>query len=313
MRRSLPLLALVALLAGPAAADLAYVTNQNSSDLSVIDLDLMSEVARLDVPGKPAGVSVADGAVYTVSTESRILRRHALNGGATAELALDGGPIGVAVDAPRGRVFVSDWYNARVWVIGARDLKVQRELVTGSAPAGLAVSPDGRWLVTADRDADQISVFDAETLAPRHRVGVGQRPFGVAFAPDGRVFTADVGSNSVTVVNPETGQVLGRVATGARPYAVAFAAGRGFVTNQYADSVTVFDLATLAVQAEIAVGEYPEGIDATEDGTRIVVANWFSNSLTVIDAASLAVIGEIETGDGPRAFGRFVATDEGDG
>ncbi|MDP2740596.1 MAG: beta-propeller fold lactonase family protein [Pseudorhodobacter sp.] len=293
-----------------APADVAYVTNQSSSDLSVIDLDLMREIQRLAVPGGPAGVAVsqAEGVVYTVSPETKTLRRFALAGGAPAgTLILDGEPMGVAVDGKRGRLFVSDWYNARVWVIRARDLVVQTELATGSAPAGMALSPDGLWLVTADRDANQISVFDAETLALQHRVTVGLRPFGVTFAPDGRVFSADVGSNTVTVVDPASGRVLSHVATGQRPYALAFAAGRGFVTNQYADSVTVFDLTTLAPLAEIAVGEYPEGIDSASDGQRIVVANWFSNSLTVIDAQSLAVIGEVATGDGPRAFGRFVA------
>jgi YVTN family beta-propeller protein len=59
--------------------------------------------------------------------------------------------------------------------------------------------------------------------------------------------------------------------------------------------------------AVIDTGEYPEGIDTSADGRRVVVANWFSNSLTVIDSESLETIGEIATGDGPRAFGRFLA------
>ena len=89
--------------------------------------------------------------------------------------------------------------------------------------------------------------------------------------------------------------------------ALAAAAGRGFVTDQYADTVTVFDAATLAPLATVEVGEYPEGIDTSPDGARVYVANWFSNTLSVIDAASLKVTAEIATGDGPRAFGEFVA------
>jgi YVTN family beta-propeller protein len=109
------------------------------------------------------------------------------------------------------------------------------------------------------------------------------------------------------VADPATGSVLGTVATGARPYATAFALGRGFVTDQYADTVTVFDLETLAPVSTLDVGEYPEGADTTSDGRRIVVANWFSNTLSVIDAGTLEVTGEIPTGDGPRAFGKFIA------
>lgn len=299
---------------GSAFADYAYITNQSSSDLSVIDLDRMVEVGRILVPGQPAGIAVAPqlGAVFTVSPESKMLRRYGMPAGAPeAERRLDGGPIGVAVDERHGRVFVSDWYNARVWVIAADGLATLNVLSTGSAPAGLAVSLDGQWLATADRDANQVSIFDAETLTLRHRVTVGLRPFGVTFSPDGRLFSADVGSSTVTAVDPISGRILGHAATRERPYAVAFASGRGFVTNQYDDSVSVFDAQSLAAVAVIDTGEYPEGIDTSADGRRIVVANWFSNSLTVIDSESLKVIGEIATGDGPRAFGRFLSAAPG--
>ncbi len=70
--------------------------------------------------------------------------------------------------------------------------------------------------------------------------------------------------------------------------------------------MTVFDLDGRAPIAEIAVGEYPEGIEASRDGARLYVANWFSNTLSVIDAATLDVAREIPVGDGPRAFGDFI-------
>ncbi|MBC7314721.1 MAG: beta-propeller fold lactonase family protein [Rhizobium sp.] len=308
------LFCLLAALLGPreGVADYAYVTNQSSSDLSVIDLERMTEIRRIPVPGMPAGVAVSQklGAFFTVSPDSKTIRRFGLaDANPRVERQLDGGPIGIAVDDRRRRIFVSDWYNARVWVLSADDLSVKATLNTGSAPAGLAISPDGRWLATADRDSHQMSIFDADTLALRHRITVGERPFGLAFAPDGRVFSADVGSNTVTAVDPESGRVLGRVKTGERPYGIAFATDRGFVTNQYGDSVTVFDARTYAEVGVIDVGGYPEGIDTTADGARIAVANWDTNTLSIIDAKSLEVVGEIATGDGPRAFGLFLTTD----
>lgn len=304
------LLGLVAgsvLAAGAAAGDRAYVTNQNSSDLSILDLDLHVEVERIDVPGKPAGVAVdADGGVYTVSPDSKTVRRFDAAGTEAARVVLDGGPIGIALAG--GRAFVSDWYNARIWVLDGATLAALDTLETGSAPAGLAVSPDGRWLASADRDADQVSVFDLDTLALHRRLTVGTRPFGLAFAPDGRLFVGNVGTDDVSVLDAGTGTVLATVPVGARPYCVAFASGRAFVTNQYADTVSVIDLATLKPLAEIAVGEYPEGIDSANDGRTLVVANWFSNSVSLIDAERLTVMGEIATGDGPRAFGKFIAS-----
>ena len=272
-----------------AAGDFAYVTNQNSEDLSILDLDAGTEVARISIPGKPAGVAAtAGGHVFTVSPDSKVVRRLDATGAVQAEVTLDGGPIGIAADPARGRVFVSDWYNARIWVLDASTLEIAQMLETGSAPAGLAVSPDGMLLASADRDSDQVSVFDMETLDLRHRLPVGTRPFGLAFAPDGRLFVGNVGTDDVTVLDAVEGTTLATVEVGARPYGVAFAQGRAFVSNQYADSVSVIDLATLAPVGLIDVGEYPEGIDATPDRD------------------TLEVTGEIDTGDGPRAFGAFI-------
>lgn len=291
-----------------AAGDLAFVTNQNGSDLSIIDLDRQEERARIPVPGEPAGIAVdaAGARFYTVSAGSKVLRQFDLDGELLQEVTLDGGPIGIAVQPDSARVFVSDWYNARIWVLDAADLSVLTTLPTGAAPAGLVIDPQGRWVASADKDADQVSVFDLVSLTLRHRIPVGARPFGIAVGPDGRLFSADVGSNTVTVADPLTGTILGQVPVGERPYGIAFAAGFGFVTNQYADTVSVFDLTDLTPRATIPVGEYPEGIDATPDGSKVVVANWFSNAVSVIDTKTLTVTTEIATGDGPRAFGRFV-------
>ncbi|MFD1156300.1 YncE family protein [Roseovarius aestuarii] len=312
-RRGLPAIRTLAVAifgcaAWPVAAEFAFVTNQNSSDLSVLDLEVHAEVARIAVPGMPAGIAVGRGAFYTVSADSKEVRRFALRDGALlAEVTLDGGPIGIAYGAVRDRVYVSDWYNARIWVLDAGDLSVTGELRTGSAPAGLVVSPDGTWLASADRDADQVSVFDLDSGELRYAVTVGVRPFGLSLGPRGRLFTADVGSDSVTVVDPQQGRVVTTIKVGTRPYGISFAQGSGFVTNQYADTVSVFDLETLSVTHTLQVGEYPEGTDVTGDGRFVLVANWFSNTVSVIDAQSKTVVGEIETGDGPRAFGRFVA------
>lgn len=292
-------------LATPVAGDIAYVTNQNDSSLSVIDLNEAREVGRWSVPGQPAGIAVAPGHVWTVSPEAKTVRRYDLDGTVQADTVLDGGPTGIAHDPEHGQLFVSDWFNARIWVLDDRTLDLREMLQTGAAPAGLAVA--GGWLVSADRDANQVSLFDTATLALRHRIDVGLRPYGPGFAPDGRLFVANVGTDDVSVIDPEAGRVTATLPVGERPYGVGFARGRVFVTNQYAGSISVFDLETLSPAGTIAAGEYPEGVDT--NGAVVVVANWFDNTVSLIDPDTLKIRAEIATGDGPRAFGRFILGD----
>lgn len=297
----------LSVIAGTATAELAYVTCQNGDALEVIDLDGGADPLRWSVPGKPAGVAVGGGHVYTVAPDAKLVRRHAPDGTVGAEVALDGGPIGVALDAARGRLFVSDWYNARLWVLDARTLEQLQVLQTGAAPAGIALSGDGRWLATADRDADRVSVFDAETLDLHHAVTVGTRPFGLRFGPGDGLFVGNVGSNDLSVVDPVAGTVTATIPVGERPYGVSFTRDRAFVSNQYENTVSVIDLETLTEMARVEVGEYPEGIDTTADGTRVVVANWFDNTLSIIDASTAEVLDSRQTCDGPRAFGVFLS------
>lgn len=142
------------------------------------------------------------------------------------------------------------------------------------------------------------------------RIETGERPFGITVDAVGeRAYTADVGSNTVTVIDIAEGRVIGSVPTGERPYAVGLAQGKGFATDQYADTVTAFDLRTLEVTETIDVGEYPEGIMPSFDGKSLIVANWFSNTISILDAKTLEVTSEIDVGDGPRAFGNFLTKD----
>ena len=70
--------------------------------------------------------------------------------------------------------------------------------------------------------------------------------------------------------------------------------------------MTVFNLKTLTNVAAIEVGDHPEGIAASRDGSRLYVTNWGSNTLGVIDATTLKVIKDIPVPDGPRSFGDFL-------
>lgn len=309
MRNKLIALALLGASALPASADRAFVTAQGGNAVSVIDLTTGQETQRITVPGGPAGVLVAADLArfFTVSPNDKTVRAFATDGTPLAEVTLDGAPIGIARHG--ARIFVSDWYNARIWVLRASDLGLETTLHTGAAPAGLAVSPDGRWLVSADRDADALSLFALPELEKRREIAVGVRPFAVSFDAAGRIFAANVGSDSVSVIDPESGAVLAELPTGKRPYGVAFAAGRIFVSNQYADTISVFD-ADFTPRDTLDVGEYPEGIAAFDGGRKIAVANWFADTLSIIDAETLEVTQELPTAEGPRAFGPFILSED---
>ncbi|MGL4310703.1 MAG: YncE family protein [Paracoccaceae bacterium] len=301
------LVALCLLTGAALAEERAFVTAQEAGLLAVIDPVAGRVLCTADLGGKPAPLVVDPQSrlAYAVAAESGRLFAVAEDCVIRASVGFDGGPFGVAINPVRDVLYLADWYGARIWELSLHDLGVLRIFPVGKVPAGLAVTDDGALLLVAERDDNSLAILDTETGAVLSRIGVGTHPFGIALLDD-RAFTADVESDSVTVVDLASAAVVGTIAVGKRPYAIAFAGDRGFVTDQYDDTVTVFDAGTFEVLGKVEVGEYPEGIDASADGSRVLVANWFSNTLSVIDAEALSVISEIEVPDGPRAFGDFI-------
>jgi DNA-binding beta-propeller fold protein YncE len=84
-------------------------------------------------------------------------------------------------------------------------------------------------------------------------------------------------ANAVGACSEISGQRSPASSRSKRPYAVALAKGRGFSTDQYGGTVSVFELSTLQPVKRISVGDYPEGIETSADGNNVYVVNWFSN------------------------------------
>lgn len=304
----------VALL-GRARADEAYITDQNGNDVSVLDLAAKKVVATIKVGGKPAGIAMAhDGRhAYVSSTNGKYVSDiDTATRAVVGKLDLPDEAVGIAIGKTDRFVYAVGFFKGTLFKIDARtgDGKTMKVVATaeiGGTPSGIAMTPDGKTLVITKRDADQMALVDADTLRVEGTVGVGHRPYGIIVDAEGkRAYMADVYGDDVSVVDLEARKLAGTVKTGKRPYVVALAAGKGFVTDQYEGKVAVFDLATLQPITRVAVGDYPDGIEASFDRKSIYVVNWESNTVSRIDTASLKVTATMDVGDSPRSFGTFL-------
>jgi YVTN family beta-propeller protein len=122
----------------------------------------------------------------------------------------------------------------------------------------------------------------------------GQRLF---VSHETQVEVIDLASNSIIGKIPDTPGVHG--------IALAEDAGRGFISNGRASTVTVFDLKTLASILQVPTGKKPDAIIYDPSTQRVFAMNGGSDSSTVIDAASGKVLGTIALGGGPE----FAAAD----
>jgi YVTN family beta-propeller protein len=298
-----------------AQADEAFITEQGADDVAVVDLATRQVVATIPVRGKPAGIAMSpDGTrayvtspegkfVSVIDTEKRVVLQR---------FFMKDAPLGITIDKNGEFIYVAGFYNGEVFKMDTAKLEkgespiVVKAAVQGT-PTGLTLSSNGAWLFVARRDENQILILNSDILSFVAGIPVGQHPFGITADDSGLwAYSANVESDTVSVIDLLQKMVSGTVKTGKRPYFVVVANGKGFVSNQYAGTITVFDLETLAPIKEVPIGDYPEGMQLSFDGRHLYVANWDSNELCELDTETLNVTAKIQLGDGPRAFGTFL-------
>jgi YVTN family beta-propeller protein len=170
----------------------ALVTNENDSTLSVIDTHSLAVVRTVAVGQRPRDLAFTpDSQLAYVSGESDAsLYRLSIPAADRAERVLqlrkEARPMGVVLDAPRQRLYVSTGRGGTVAVVTLDGLRVIAEIPVGTRPWGMALSSDGHRLYTANGPSNDVSVVDTMSLSVIKKIPVGRSPWGVVLGPDPR-------------------------------------------------------------------------------------------------------------------------------
>jgi DNA-binding beta-propeller fold protein YncE len=129
--------------------------------------------------------------------------------------------------------------------------------------------------------------------------GEGGTDYVAVESATGRVFVSR--STHMMVVEGATGKVLGDIPNtpGVHGAGIATKAGHGFTTNGGDQTVTMFDLKTLAVVKQIKVGPGLDGIMYDEPDDKIILTNHSRpiGTLTAIDPKTGDIVATVELED----------------
>jgi YVTN family beta-propeller protein len=301
------------------AAPFAYITNQGSHNVSVIDVALDKVVSTIAVGTSPAGVVAVNavGKVFVTNPESRNvsvidMRTNTVIATLTAGTEPFQAPLGVDATHDGRYVFVADWQAHQLLAFDTRTHALAWRVALGKAPSGVAAHPDNKRVFVAERDDDQVAVIDIEKHKVIQRIKTQSHPFAVMIDKRGeKLYTLNVWSDSVTISDATAkgnGRLLSTVAVGKAPYGCAESTDgqRVYVTNQHSETISVIDTQTLQVTQTLKGFEYPEGIVA--QGNKVYAVNWMTDSVSVLDATKGNVLSEIAVGKNPRGFGAFIGS-----
>jgi len=166
------------------------ITNESDNSVSVIDTGTLKIVKSVPVGKRPRDIAFTpDGRTAYISGEfDASVYQMSVPQGAPVERVLElrkeARPMGIVLDAKRGRLYVSTGRGGTVAVIDSASHKLLQEVQVGTRPWGIALSQDGRWLYTANGPSDDVSVVDTSTLKVVRQIRVGRSPWGVVVGPE---------------------------------------------------------------------------------------------------------------------------------
>jgi YVTN family beta-propeller protein len=118
-----------------------------------------------------------------------------------ATVSVGGGPFGVAVTPDGSKVYVTNGDNTVSVIATATNTVIGSPIPVGREPFGVAVTPDGSKVYVTISIDNTVSVIDTATdTVIGSPIPVGRQPFGVAVTPDGSKVYVTNGDNTVSVI-----------------------------------------------------------------------------------------------------------------
>ncbi|MBP99648.1 MAG: hypothetical protein CL477_03110 [Acidobacteria bacterium] len=229
----------------PATLDVApstgllYAVNFNlhgplePSSISVVEVETMTEVARVDSGIRPHGgrLSSDGSSFYSVNMmDFELVELDALGFEVRRRLSFGDGVTPTWVTAPTrtGKVYVTGNNVARIFEVDLDSWQVERTFDTGPGPYNLDLTSDGSTLVATYKGGDAVGFWDLESGRETARTDTSRTiPHGVVVTPDGEyafVTLEGVGAEpgTVEVYHVATGERVGAVDIGKQAGGIAF-------------------------------------------------------------------------------------------
>jgi YVTN family beta-propeller protein len=204
----------------------AYVTNQFSSNVGVIDLATETQAATIPVSGDPYRAMLSpDGAsLFVTGNADSLFIVDVAARAIIARLAVGLDANGLVADYTGKRLYVSNQSDGTVAEVDLTTNTVAGSLPIGGHPQELVLSPGGTVLFVAD-ETGTVQVWSLRTGTKRGEIAVPGGAFAMAVSPDWRqLYISSSLGGAIYMIDWKTGATLNTVSTGGTPRRIAFTA-----------------------------------------------------------------------------------------
>jgi len=211
------------------------------------------------------------------------------------------GPRGMVLDQFRTRAYVAASRDNIVEVIDVFKGVIMNRLRLNlrDRPIELALTPDGKTLVSVNNGSNTVSIIDALSMIEMARVNVGEGPTSAVIDPSGfRAFVLNSRSSTISVIDLTQRGLALTIGVESAPLRAAFsrAGDKLFVISSNTPNLTVIDLSRLMVSNSVHIGMGAASIKVDHQTGNIYVGKRIGGEITVIDPFALVFIDAIPVG-----------------
>jgi PQQ-dependent catabolism-associated beta-propeller protein len=303
----------LAFAATPVHAFVAYISNEKSNTVSVIDTDSWTVTKTIKVGQRPRGIEFTRAGKFVmvaVGDDDTIQVIDAKTQGIVDTLPSGPDPELFTQDAAGKTLYVANENDNTVTVIDLEKRARLGDIQVGVEPEGMTISPDGKILINTSETTNMAHFIDTTSRQIVANVLVDARPRFAEFKHDASELwvSSEIGG-TVSIIDPGKHEVIGKInfdIPGLRREAIQ-PVGIGmtkddktaFVALGPANRVAVVDTATRKVTKYLLVGQRVWHMAFTPDEKYLLVTNGVSNDVSVIDVAAQKVIKTIQVGELP--------------
>ncbi len=243
---------------------------QTGGKLVVIDAASMKIIKEMNVGAHPAHVVLSTDGKYTLVTDSESNQVSIIDAKAfqkIKDVPVGNMPHGTRISADGKWAYIANMGESTVSVVDIVNQKEVKKMEVGKTPVQVGVTKDGNKLAATLNGEDALAIVDLAS-GKVQKVKVGDGPAQVYVDPSDKfAYVANQGteaspSETVSKIDLATGKEIYQVKTGAGAHGVTTSADGKyvFVTNMFADTLTVLEAETGKVLADQQIGDKPNGI-----------------------------------------------------
>ncbi|MBI4522602.1 MAG: beta-propeller fold lactonase family protein [Deltaproteobacteria bacterium] len=285
---------------------LAYVTNEDSNSVTIIDRSIDRVIDVIEVGVRPKGIVVSPDSsrAFIVNSGSHSLTILDLRDQKilhTANLEIGANPSDVAIH-PEGRtLYIANTALNSVSVVDSASFQTIDLIPVGQRPASLALDPGGTTLLVANSGDNTVSVIDTRRNRISTTVPVEFQPVWVAVDSSGtRALVAHLRSLRLVMISLSSLQVERKVNVGIAAAAVPDGnSPRVFIALPTQNRLSYFDLNIDGEIGSVTVGREPSSLALDRDRGKVYVVDRGSDSITVVERDTRRKRTEIPTGKRP--------------